>query len=332
MVFVVEFCIRSLTVIYSTFFCFLLDNVLYGQKHLIMKMGGPLAADKFIKRALTKASIWEKFQNKDKFPLGVDATCTNLSGGEQQRIGIARAVLLTSPILLCDELTSGLDPVTADAVIKNIVANRPPGQTILSVAHKLSTIKDADQIILVCEDGTVETGTFLELSDKSAKFARMRQAQELGYYKEDNEAASKETKKEAEKEMEVSEGRGRFYGVVTRVIDDLRAAQKTDDKTSTKFFNKLAILRDQISTVDKLPVRMARALETACDAALRHQGASDVLSWQPYGVETEDAMSKESVELMKREAVKMAKLARLKSVSKSKPKNKKQSLKGATTC
>ena len=277
------------------------DNVLYGKKHLVMKMGGPLAADKFVKRALVKASAWTKFQNRDKFPLGIDSDTKALSGGEQQRIGIARALLLTSPILLCDELTSGLDAVTADIVLQNVVANRPPGQTVISVAHKLSTIKDADMIILVREDGTIETGTFEELSSTSTKFKNMRKAQELGSPEEAN-TNKKET--------------------TTRANGDLRSARNqknnNDDGNSKDegFFKKMAALRHQICRVDTLPVRMARALERACDEALRHQGeeyddvTSRAVKWKPYARKTEDAMF---VERMKREAIKMGKLARTKS-------------------
>ena len=88
----------------------------------------------------------------------------SLSGGERQRVGIARALCRNAPILLLDEATSALDSATEQMVMERLVAEHN-GRTLLIVAHRISTLKDADKIVVFDQGRLVEQGRFDELSD-----------------------------------------------------------------------------------------------------------------------------------------------------------------------
>ena len=325
------------------------DNVLFGSEHRIMEMGGPLAADQFVKAALIKASIWTTFENKEKFPQGIDTICNDLSGGEVQRVGIARALLSVSPILLCDELTAGLDAIHEENVVKNVITDRPKGQTVIAVAHKLSTIKDADQIICVSVDGSIEVGTFEELSHSSVRFGKMRRAQELGFKMEDKNEHDEQDEQDESNDYEESDVQVqkeqrkpmspmRFRDVVKQVIQKQRTSrQNINDDSVQSFAKNLATLRKQIDSIDGLPIRIYHLLERACDDAIRYQkvanAAASSSTWESYAAM--DAEEKEpdarSVELMHKEAIKMGKLLRQQSTNRRVEKRKLKGVSDSST-
>ncbi|WP_018607348.1 ABC transporter ATP-binding protein [Uliginosibacterium gangwonense] len=99
---------------------------------------------------------------------------STLSGGERQRIGIARALYRNAPILLLDEATSALDSVTEQKVMDALMAERVTGVTMLIVAHRISTLKDADRILVFERGQIVEEGGFAALShDPASRFGGM---------------------------------------------------------------------------------------------------------------------------------------------------------------
>ena len=104
-----------------------------------------------------------------------------LSGGERQRIAIARAILKNAPILILDEATSALDNET-EAKIKRALDAVRRGRTTFLIAHRLSTVSNADKIIVLDHGRMVEAGTFDELAKAGGLFERLVKA---GGFEED---------------------------------------------------------------------------------------------------------------------------------------------------
>ncbi|MEM7750604.1 MAG: ATP-binding cassette domain-containing protein, partial [Pseudomonadota bacterium] len=99
----------------------------------------------------------------------------SLSGGERQRIAIARAILRNAPILILDEATSALDTKT-EAEIKAALDTLREGRTTLIIAHRLSTVANADLIVVVDKGRVVETGRYDELVERDGLFASLVKA------------------------------------------------------------------------------------------------------------------------------------------------------------
>ncbi|MGN1452174.1 MAG: ATP-binding cassette domain-containing protein, partial [Eubacteriales bacterium] len=118
----------------------------------------------------------------DSLPNGVDTQLeehgANLSGGQRQRLSIARALIRDPDVILLDEATSALDSVS-ERQIQDAINNLTRGRTTFIVAHRLSTIKNAD-IIAVIKDGVcVESGNFDELMELKGEFYHLRTLQQI---------------------------------------------------------------------------------------------------------------------------------------------------------
>ncbi len=144
----------------------ILDNV---------KLGRPDATEEEVLAALRTAQCMDIIA---KFPEGVHTVIGTkgvyLSGGEQQRIAIARAVLKNAPILILDEATAFADPDN-EAKVQAAFAELAKGKTVIMIAHRLSTVADADCIYVVRDGQIEEAGTRDELCARDGLFAKMWQ-------------------------------------------------------------------------------------------------------------------------------------------------------------
>ena len=142
----------------------ILDNV---------KLGRPDATEQEVLAALEAAQCTDILE---KFPAGVHTVIGTegvyLSGGEQQRIAIARAMLKNAPILILDEATAFADPDN-EAKVQAAFARLARGKTVILIAHRLTTVADADCIYVVQNGQIAETGTKDELCAQNGLFARM---------------------------------------------------------------------------------------------------------------------------------------------------------------
>ena len=118
-----------------------------------------------------------------RFPNGYDTMIGELggrlSGGEKQRLCIARALIKDAPILILDEATSSLDS-EAEAVVQKALDNLMHGRTTIVIAHRLSTISGADRIAVIVSGRVVETGTHATLLDKEGEYCKLHRMQYAG--------------------------------------------------------------------------------------------------------------------------------------------------------
>ena len=141
------------------------ENILYAN---------PTATREMIFEAAKKAEIDKLLFERKGQPVGPNGS--QLSGGQKQRIALARAFLKPAPILLLDEATSALDAVTEASIAKSL-NNLGENTTTIVVAHKLSSIKDADTIFVLDDGKLVESGTHSELIKKKKYYANMVKTQ-----------------------------------------------------------------------------------------------------------------------------------------------------------
>lgn len=146
------------------------DNIGYGVK----------VSDKKIREAAKIACADEFIRaTPDGYNSMVGDRGCKLSGGERQRIAIARAVLRNSPILILDEATSSLDS-ESESLVAEAINNLLGNQTVIAIAHRLSTLKKMDRIIYLEHGKVVETGTFEALKKKkNGKFAKLWKLQQI---------------------------------------------------------------------------------------------------------------------------------------------------------
>ena len=148
----------------------ILDNI---------RCGKPDATEEEVVRAAKLAEIYDDIMAMpDGFDTYVGERGTLLSGGQKQRISIARIFLKNPPVLILDEATSALDSVT-EAKLQETFEALSQGRTTIIIAHRLSTVRNADRIAVIENGRVAELGSHHELMEKNGAYAQLVRTQEL---------------------------------------------------------------------------------------------------------------------------------------------------------
>jgi ATP-binding cassette subfamily B protein len=162
---------RNIGIVSQTVFLFdgtVRENIAYGSEG---------ASDEEIISAAKKANIHDYITTLDEgYDTKVGERGVKLSGGQRQRIAIARVFLKNPKLLILDEATSALDNAT-EMQIQSALEELSRGRTVIVVAHRLSTVKNADEIVVLDKDGIVERGTHDELLAKGGEYKKLYEYQ-----------------------------------------------------------------------------------------------------------------------------------------------------------
>ncbi|UWU13891.1 glucan ABC transporter ATP-binding protein/ permease [Rhizobium sullae] len=141
-----------------------------------IRLGREGASEEEMRRAAEAAAAADFIETREaQYDTHVGERGNRLSGGERQRVAIARAILKDAPILVLDEATSALDVETENRV-KAAIDNLRQNRTTFIIAHRLSTVREADKVLFLDNGRIVEQGSFDELSHSNGRFAALLRA------------------------------------------------------------------------------------------------------------------------------------------------------------
>lgn len=146
------------------------ENITYGLEHV---------SEEQVRQAVEAANLSGVIE---KLPQGLDTMIeehgANLSGGQRQRISIARALIRDPQVIILDEATSALDSIS-EAEIQEALERLTKGRTTFIVAHRLSTVRGADRILVIGRGRIREQGSYQELMERKGEFYQMEQLQRM---------------------------------------------------------------------------------------------------------------------------------------------------------
>ena len=153
------------------------DNYLFNMSvRENIRLGRPTATDAEVEEAARQSGCHEFIMNLENgYDTMVGSSGGHLSGGERQRISIARAMLKAAPVVILDEATAYTDPEN-EAVIQRSVSRLTEGKTLIVIAHRLSTVMDADKIYVIKDGRIDDAGTHAELLSRHGLYESMWRA------------------------------------------------------------------------------------------------------------------------------------------------------------
>lgn len=169
----------------NLFACAFQDGVVFPGTVRYNVLMGREGTDEEVITALQKAGVYEKMES---LPLGIDSQLTKefdengtlLSGGECQKVLVARAFAKPAPVAVFDEPSSALDPIAEHELLSGIL-KETDGKTRILISHRLSCVKEADYLIMLENGRIVEEGTHQMLLKKQGKYAELYKVQEQNY-------------------------------------------------------------------------------------------------------------------------------------------------------
>ena len=169
----------------NLFACAFQDGVIFPGTVRYNVLMGREGTDQEVITALQKAGVYEKIES---LPLGIDSQLTKefdengtlLSGGECQKVLVARAFAKPAPVAVFDEPSSALDPIAEHELLSGIL-KETDGKTRILISHRLSCVKEADHLIMLENGRIVEEGTHQMLLKKQGKYAELYKVQEQNY-------------------------------------------------------------------------------------------------------------------------------------------------------
>ncbi|KAK7207985.1 P-loop containing nucleoside triphosphate hydrolase protein, partial [Myxozyma melibiosi] len=181
----------------TLFACSIFDNIAYGLIGTQYEHCSRQEKEALIIEACKQANAWTFIE---KFPEGLDTSVGErgflMSGGQKQRIAIARAIVANPKILLLDEATSALD-TKSEGVVQEALDRASKNRTTIVIAHRLSTVKDADCIVVMRRGTILEMGSHNELLAMNGEYCDLVKAQQIETLKEKTQAKIDEEEKAA---------------------------------------------------------------------------------------------------------------------------------------